>query len=357
MARCVSLVTVSLLVVMSWSCAGVVRASVSSQPACNCTDPSLCAMLSSPMPKRQILAFHTSGGSHWMDYDWTQVTTVTAFGTLDPALLCYAHARGVRVTLGTGYDKAQLGNATARSEFADQLVEVVKTAGVDGINLDIEGNRANRDDLTALVAGVRAAFEAAFSTHTQITFDTSVNPRYSAVGYDYAALIQHLDFFMVMAYDMCWGTSVARANCPLPTVKALMAEYLAPPNNIAPSQLVLGLPWYGYKFPCNTTSGPCEWTVPFGGGSWQIGYGNAMAQFEASGAVMQWDAGTTTPYFSYMDGARRYQIWLDNPESLAVKYGYAGGQGFLGVGFWTADELNYANASQSAAMWDALHKF
>ena len=34
-----------------------------------------------------------------MKYDWTKLTTVVMFGHYDADLMCYAHSKGVRVTL------------------------------------------------------------------------------------------------------------------------------------------------------------------------------------------------------------------------------------------------------------------
>ena len=38
--------------------------------------------------------------TNWRDLDWSVLTTVAFTGPMEPELICYAHARGVRVLLG-----------------------------------------------------------------------------------------------------------------------------------------------------------------------------------------------------------------------------------------------------------------
>lgn len=50
-----------------------------------------------------------------------------------------------------------------------------------------------------------------------------------------------------------------------------------------------------------------------------------------------------------------YQIWYDDPESLALKYNISTYHGLRGVGMWNADAVDFAIDPQGAKeMWDAL---
>lgn len=50
-----------------------------------------------------------------------------------------------------------------------------------------------------------------------------------------------------------------------------------------------------------------------------------------------------------------YQIWYDDPESLALKYNISTYHGLRGVGMWNADAVDFAIDPQGAkGMWDAL---
>merc|ERR1712196_396057 len=82
-----------------------------------------------------------------------------------------------------------------------------------------------------------------------------------------------------MAYDECWGTATARANSPLPVLTDSVNQYKA--LGVPPEKLVMGLPWYGWDFPCDGVGAytQCNITVPKGkewyGYATQISYSTA----------------------------------------------------------------------------------
>ena len=77
------------------------------------------------------------------------------------------------------------------------------------------------------------------------------------------------------------------------------------------------------------------------------------------------DNRTGAVYFNYnKDGhGRVHQVWMDDPQSLLIKYDLANNFHLRGVGMWHADCLDYsANASsqvqqETRDMWNALRRF
>ena len=167
------------------------------------------------------------------------MTTIAAFGTPEPDLVALAHKNTppVRVVVGVDFDKAQLGNETARSAWIDAQVARVKSSGIDGLNLDIEGNTANREGLTALVAGLRTALSAANPTY-QLSFDLGISPAGQAGGYDHQALSAVMNFTVPMAYDECWGAKAASANSPMSRLTGGIKDYKA--MGVQAGSLVMG---------------------------------------------------------------------------------------------------------------------
>lgn len=74
-----------------------------SSTPCPCSNASWCEFIRGPLPDREVIAFHaqSSTGDAWRSFDWSQITTVITFGPISAELMCYAHARGVRVAFGT----------------------------------------------------------------------------------------------------------------------------------------------------------------------------------------------------------------------------------------------------------------
>eukprot|EP01062_Namystynia_karyoxenos_P014439 TRINITY_DN15199_c0_g1_i2.p1 TRINITY_DN15199_c0_g1~~TRINITY_DN15199_c0_g1_i2.p1 ORF type:complete len:365 (+),score=83.87 TRINITY_DN15199_c0_g1_i2:85-1179(+) len=331
--------------------------------ACACANASLCKPVSTPLPAAEKLAFTTS--TNWPHFDWTQVTTVAVFGKVDPQLICTAHSHGARVVVGADMDKAQLGNETARSAWVGSLLAQAQASGLDGVNVDIEGNSANRDGLTALISELSTRFKKQ-NPAAQISFDLGASPLGQRAGYDHKALSQHLDFILPMLYDECWGTKEARANSPISSTGSCADQYAS--LGVDPGKLVLGYPWYGWDFPCDDSAAgsSCRITPP-SGKPW-YGYATQIsahqANITAQGGSAHVDASSETAWTEYTDAAgKRHQRWWDTPQTLSAKYRAAAAKKVRGVAFWTADEVCYSNcggkypSGEAADYWAALHAF
>eukprot|EP00966_Prymnesium_polylepis_P261771 6046877-Prymnesium_polylepis.1 len=315
------------------------------------------------VPAREVFAFCTTCSVALLGQRLDIITTIAAFGTPDPELVALAHSHTprVRVVVGCDFDKAQLGNATARAAWVAQQVAHVQTLAIDGLNLDIEGNSAQRDGLTALVAELRTALSAA-NPEYQLSFDLGISPKAQASGYDHRSLSISLNFTLPMAYDECWGSPTATANSPIGRLVQGIGDYAS--LGVPAEKLVMGLPWYGWDFPCDEPHGPGCAVHPPPGQPWfgyarQLGYDEIKAL--ANRSVLQptaatLDAASMTKRFDYFEqsdgkgSVRRHSVWYDDAETLAAKYEAAAKHGARGVAMWTA---NFGDD----AMWAALRKF
>ena len=177
-----------------------------------------------------------------------------------------------------------------------------------------------------MVQKLYKAFKAANSNY-QITFDVAwsadgVDGRY----YDYAEISKWTDYLFVMSYDersqMFDGPPCyARSNSAYTLNDYGIGSYRR--LGIPANELILGLPWYGYDYPCISTD--------------------------------------QSPYFMYESPAGDvHQVWFDNPQSLAVKYRYARDHHLRGVGFWNTDAIYSTDGVQpneGVDMWNAVENF
>ena len=171
---------------------------------------------------------------------------------------------------------------------------------------------------------------------------------------------------------------IASANAGLAVVQKGIERYLQ--LGIPASKLVLGLPWYGYRYPClNGTAPDAEFcpiaAVPFAGvncsdaaGS-EVEYGDIMALLDAgrNSTAVRWDESTSSPYFNAVgaDDGVVYQYWFDSPRSIALKVQYARRVGLRGVGPFAFDQVdptgvdtkNPLAPAETRAMWNALREF
>ena len=177
----------------------------------------------------------------------------------------------------------------------------------------------------------------------------------------------------------------------LPLLKVGVEEYQR--RGVSPSRLVLAMPWFGYNWlvaqNCSANA-----TCPWVGSRHDIGIGATAGwpSFTCPGGVYpvtngrpyfknltcpsatgllpysiggeQWDEWSQTPFLRYNDShvAEDHtgvynEAWYENPRSLSLKSAYAKSVGARGVGMWTANSVDYSNASYYQAVWGSLKRF
>eukprot|EP01060_Flectonema_neradi_P024470 TRINITY_DN3334_c0_g1_i2.p1 TRINITY_DN3334_c0_g1~~TRINITY_DN3334_c0_g1_i2.p1 ORF type:complete len:353 (+),score=70.14 TRINITY_DN3334_c0_g1_i2:46-1059(+) len=319
--------------------------------ACFCSDESLCKPLTT-VAKKEVVSFSTSG-AEWKNYNMSGLTTIMTFGTWDPQMLCAAHAAGVKVVPFVFYDKKQLPNETYTAAWIETTAQMIKNNFTDGINFDIEGNSANRDQLTQLVTRTANRLKQD-NPNAQITFDTMIYPSSTNQGYDFVALNKVLTFFIPMAYDMCWGTKTAKPNSPIAGITEGIQKYKD--LGIDASRIVLGLPWYGWDFICTEkpqAGKPCSVVSPFGGASWQKGYDTIRTSLiPKATSTPIYTASNDAIWFNYESAGEYHQVYFDDPKTIGTKAEFIRQNGLMGAAVWTTAMA--VDLPADNPMWEAL---
>ena len=266
-------------------------------------------------------------------------------------LVTRAHGAGDRVVLTVScFDQAALdkmaADPTAGGRLAASLVQLVAAKNLDGLNIDFEGKGPkDQAGMDTLVAAVSGAIHHA-NPHWQLTMDTYASSAGDRAGfYDIAGLAPNVDGFFVMAYDMNNPTTPS-PTAPLTgagfTDLDAVQQYAAV---VAPSKVILGVPYYGYDWP---TAGP-GLGDPSTGPAAPLSY----SQIAANGGHVYWDPVTQTPWTSYQVGTQWHQTFYDNPTSLALKAQLANTYHIAGLGIWAMGMEGDAPAMQAALQGNA----
>ena len=348
-------------------------------PVCPCSNTSLCAPITRTGGEN-VFAFHLETDNYsptaaqvWRQYDWDLLTTVCVFGKLDPELLCYAHSKNVRVTLGStgprGWDN--WANRTDNAQWISSQVAGMAAGFTDGINIDIEQGVTNDSRipaLTGLVENVTAALRAV-NPAAQVSFDApsmGLRPASGECGqdynrrYDYAGIAAAVDFLVTMDYDtnIYWAQRYKLfpqyyANNALPVLQngvACLTEHMSVPA----TKIVLAFPWYAYRYSCAPGDVPPACNFKTLG---QIAAVEAIALVTNGTATRVWQDNSSTPYLFYTDNSTLYRIDYDDSESLRLKYTFAKKAGVRGIGMWTASSLNYTDTPRYTQFWSDLALF
>lgn len=331
---------------------------------CPCSNPKWCQPIT--RTGKEVFAFSTTNDiAHWKLYDWSKVTTVVMFGYVNQTLMCLAHSHGVRVAILGSVSNTTFMDPGLRKKWIAQHMTISKENFLDGINFDYESaikedETAVRDAYTALVKETNEAFKKEMP-HFQITVDVAWKPNTDIRFYDYVGLADNSDFLFVMAYDeqsQIFGECLALPNSALPRAfEGLMIYFKKLRKEIPASKLVLGIPWYGYHYPCIKKEGEkCHIKeVPFRGVNCSDAAGSQVAYAVISGMLKssktKWNASSSTPYFDCtMQSGQPCQVHFDDTYSLTLKYLLAYNLDLRGVGMWNIDLLDYSDTPEAKLM-------
>jgi spore germination protein YaaH len=340
-------------------------------------------------PDPEVLGFAQAGevtsGSWQPDLNMSLLTTIAYFGvnmngdgslvTSDSgyqgwwsaqatSLINAAHNAGDRVVLTVkAFANATIasitGSAQYRQNAVSNIVAQVGQRGVDGVNIDFEGTDSTvSSNFTSFVSGVRAGLRSSLPQQAYLTVDTYASAASGGTMYDIGGLSPNVDAFDVMAYDI---TSPGSASAgPVAPLNGMTYADTNTVNSylrlIAPSQLILGVPYYGYKW-STTSNQPQAQTTGLASADT---YSGAVADLQCAQQLTQhWDATFASPWASWYSpstgdpcagnhGSWR-ELYYENSESLGAKYDLVNSQHLRGVGIWA---LGYDTGHQE--LWNEI---
>ncbi len=290
--------------------------------------------------------------SYEVDTATGSYTTVHSWKTTD--LIPLAHENGTKVLLtvtnfGNANNAAVLRSPAKRRTLIDSLWVLVGERNADGVNIDFEGmtDATLRDSLAVFMRDLAQLFHSGFRP---LEVSIALPPVDWSSIFDVKAIAASADYCAVMGYDYHWQSGPdAGPVAPLDSSKlwgkysALRSvrTYLA--GGIPRSKLLLGVPYYGYEWPVQSSTVPAKTT----------GAGLSMQYYRAAERAAEhgrrWDVASSTPYYIHSTEPR--QGWYEDSTSLAVKYDSVSSYGLGGVGIWA---LGYDGTRPE--LWNLLRK-
>ncbi len=291
---------------------------------------------------------HIAYFSYEVDTATGGFTTLRGWDTT--SVIDYAHQRGVKVTLtvtnfGTLGNTAILADTIKQWNLINTLINQLKARNGDGVNFDFESvPETMKENMVSFcrraVRGIKAELPGA-----EISLATpAVNWSGRA---DLKSLAEICDYIIMMGYNYYWsGSTTAGPVAPLTgetydVTQSIDEEYLA--VGVPPGKLLLGVPWYGYDWPVESSARKAAAT---GKGTSRT-YNSAEQLADTYGKTF--DAIVKVPWFSYFSSTEWRQLWYDDSLSLALKYELAKNRGLAGIGIWA---LSYEAGRDE--IWDGI---
>ena len=234
-----------------------------------------------------------------------------------------------------------------RKKFAQDCLDFCKKWGIDGIDLDWEfpgmswssdvkyDRQVDVENYTLLVKQLRETLGNNYLlTYAGYVFDAQNTSDGGRRYIDVKAVDPYVDWVNIMTYNMTSEAHSALSNPKLwVDCKRAVKHYTE--KGIAPSKLVLGVPFFGW--------GDVTWTYKK-----IIGLDKTKYKFD------NWDSASSVPYVTEIATGKRLCAY-DNPKSIVMKGDFARGSGLKGMMSWEYDQDD-AKLTLNKAMWQATMK-
>ena len=244
-----------------------------------------------------------------------------------------------------------LSTANSRATAVNSIISVYKDYGFDDINVDFEyvstGSQELRASFVQFVSDLRSTCTS-IKNYCQIDIDVFASVAEKPRLWDLKTLEPVTDKFIVMAYDYyrpsssqagpvspligkCNFSSLSQSTC----LDEDIITHISLISKILPSEkIILGIPFYGYEW--QTASEDFLANTYPGTGSLAT-YQRIQSLFQnqdISTISAKWSDSTLTPYLSYHEDNKTYQIYFENAQSLEQKIKLVESADLGGIAIW-----------------------
>ncbi len=275
-----------------------------------------------------------------------------------------AHDNGTRVVLtitqmNNDNILAFMDDPQAQKRAIETTVQLVEDRGIDGVNIDYEymGDPGveYRNKFTRFVTDLSSKMHEA-NPDAYVTVSVYASAVKDPKIYDITAISDVTDGIFMMAYDFATsGSSKVIPTSPLNgykegkywyDVSTAVDDFLV---HMPAEKLILGLPWYGYNYPVREPGVKVNRHEGYYTYYWWRGrryskfhYPSAYAETYAKayradepGVTRGWDEYGKVAYNAYVDESGMWRmIFLEDEQSLGLKYDFAKEKKLGGVGMW-----------------------
>ena len=248
-----------------------------------------------------------------------------------------------------------LNNPSAQKTLTSNLIQIVESDKIDGLNLDFEYDGEPDDKYKSEFTNFAKELTSTFRTQSPKTelsidfFPLSIEkPRL----YDVASLAPLFDKVIVMSYDYYSGSSeVAGPVAPIfgyiASPSADQTSYFFDVNTtyndylkvVPKEKLIMGVPYYGWDYPVEDNTTILSKVLPQNdqnGYPEVISYGRARTNTDLKTENCQWDDTAKATWCAYTDSNKiQREVWLEDNKSIEIKFDFAKTNNLGGIAIWT----------------------
>lgn len=230
----------------------------------------------------------------------------------------------IQNTTSAGFSKELAGNVLAspiyRMNLVASLVNLANQRGYGGISVDLEFiPPPQREDFNSFLRELKAAM-GGLILHVNVHAKTEDIPTNPIIGaYDYKSIGEIADIVAVMTIDYGYPGGPPDPVSPLWWI-ALVVRYSL--TLIPRGKLQIGLPLYGHDKVVSTNQYRALSVL------------DAQNLAISTGAVIQYDTASRSPWFRYWKGNEEHIVWFEDIRSYIEKYRLIDLYELYGATFW-----------------------
>lgn len=220
-----------------------------------------------------------------------------------------------------------LNSYELRTEMIEKIIELAVKYQVDGINVDFENmNMADKSMYSRFIIELAPRLrEYGIVTSVDVTApDGSEN---WSLCFDRDVLANAADYMVFMAYDQ-HGTSSTKAGtvAGYDWVELNIKKFLGQ-EAVAKEKIILGMPLYTRLWRTDSNGKLTSSVINM----------NKIDQTLPSDASKTWDENTKQYYVEYSNGRYKYQMWIEDVNSIKEKLNLINQYELAGGAFWEKD--------------------
>ncbi len=250
------------------------------------------------------------------------------------------HARGIEVwaladNFTNDVEIAQiLGSTTNRRNLIQNLIQTTLAYGIDGINIDFE--QIPMEAGADYVQFLRELSIPCRENGIVLSVDNYVPTEYTA-HYGRREQGEVVDYFVIMGYDEHYsGSSQAGSVASYDYVKAGIENTV---KDVPAEKVINGIPFYTRL-----------WKLGDGVSSEALSMSAAENYLAQYGVTAVWDEKTAQNFAEFEADGAKYQIWLEDAQSIRAKLDIMSMYSLAGVAEWKL-------GLEKPEIWDVINEY
>ncbi len=212
-----------------------------------------------------------------------------------------------------------LADREARKRLAENMVNETVALGADGINLDLE--KIDKNSAKDFIQFIKELSIMAHMHDLVLSVDNLVPLGYNTYELDVQA--KYADYIVIMAYDEHYaGSQEVGSVASIGYTKKALANTIA---KVPRNQIVISVPFYTRLWETDAQGAVTSSAVSMI---------KANAHVEKNKFEKKWDESTCQYYITYTLGNIKYEMWMEENDSLKLKLEAIRDAGVAGMAAW-----------------------